>query len=81
MRPTGSLCQKLSPQKETKRVATTQLVDWEPADNQMPSDDSNKINTITSQIAALTTQERELVAAQFGVGAQDEDEGTNFLDA
>jgi Retrotransposon gag protein/Zinc knuckle len=67
--------------KRTTRVATTQLVDWEPADNHTPSNDSNKINAITSQIAALTTQERELVAAQFGLEAQDEDEGTNFLDA
>ena len=54
-------------------MAKGQLVDWEPADNYIPSQPTAKLSTLKSQIDNLTAQERDDLAKQFGTmeGEQD----------
>ena len=70
----GHLARNCRQQKKAKisHVAEGQLVDWEPADNYLPSQPA-KLSTLKSQIDNLTAQERDDLAKQFGAmeGEQD----------
>ena len=64
-------------QARVSYVAEGQLVDWEPADNYMPTNDHNKVTSLRSQIQDLTPQEREELAKQFGGTGEGEQDFPN----
>ena len=71
----GHLARNCRQQKKAKisHVAEGQLVNWEPADNYLPSQPAAKLSTLKSQIDNLMAQERDDLAKQFGAmeGEQD----------